>query len=129
MIEISYDNVMNGLNKGIHMICVCPTQLESDRLYRNAVKLWYAKGWTICNSVEQTIQYGPEGFPRVFLRFKALKTLREDSWRGFRGVFLLHPDFHPDILSSQNMRLTRQEQQMLSELSQYNERYLKQWRA
>jgi len=122
MIEISYDNVMNGLNKGLHMICVCPTQYESDRLYRNARELWYVKGWAICKNVERSIEYGPEGFPRVSIRFKSLNSCRQNSWKGSRRIFLLHPDFNSETLSSQ-------EEQMISELHQHNMRDLEQWRA
>ena len=122
MIEISYDNVMNGLNKGLNMTCVCPTQCEADKLYRNARALWYVKGMALCKGVERSIEYGPEGFPRLSIRFKCLKNMKEDSWRGFQGVFLIHPEFQPDNLSSQENR-------MISDLHEHNIRYLEKWRV
>jgi len=32
MIEISYDNVMNGLDKGLHMNCICENMRQVDYL-------------------------------------------------------------------------------------------------
>ena len=122
MIEISYDNVMNGLNKGIHMTLLCPTQEETQRLWRKGYELWYIEGFSQAKARERSIEYGP-GNDKISIRFKNLEPFISSSWRGFRGIFLLHPDINPD--SIRESRVGRE----LEEMQLHNERYLDQWRA
>jgi len=126
MIEISYDNVMNGLNKGISMSLICPTQQEADRLYRNALDLWLVDGYSSAKNQERTINYGYRmSNGPISIRFKSLDSMRYDSWRGFRGIFLFHPCF--DLKFLDNLPSVRMAQ--IDEMNHHNERYLEQWRA
>lgn len=123
MIEISYDNVMNGLNKGINMTCLCPSQMEADHLFRNAIDLWYVPTFTRVKRVERSLEYGPEDHTAISIRFKNLSSFSEQNWKGFRGIFLIHPDINPD--SIRESRVGRE----LEIMKFNNERYLEQWRA
>lgn len=122
MIEISYNNIMNGINKGLNMICICPTTFEADRLYRNARAIWYVKGFAHCKGVERSIEYGPEGFPRLSITFKPLDYIRQKTYKGFNGIFLIHPDMDYSALHPQTIS-------MLRELDFHNIRYLEQWQS
>ena len=119
MIEISYHNVMNALNKSIHMTLLSPTQCETDRLFRRAKDLWYIKGFSLVKSSERSIEYGPDN-DKILIRFKELNSFSNGSWRGFRGIFLFHPDINPkSILESRELKA----------MDNHNERYMDQWRA
>lgn len=126
MIEISYDNVMNGLNKHINMSLICPTQEEADRLFRNGIELWHIEGYSSIKKQEREIGYGYRlpGGP-VSIRFKNFKSMSHQSWRGFRGIFLFHPSFDLEFFDS----LTGVEMAQVDEMNHHNERYLDQWRA
>lgn len=121
MIEISYDNVMNGLNKSIHMSLVCPTQCEADRLFRNGMDLWFIPQFSMAKKAERSIEYGyklPNG--GVSIRFKCFKSMSHQSWRGFRGVFLMHPKMF-------DLPMSDQEMQTFDEMNHHNARYVEQW--
>lgn len=123
MIEISYPNVMNGLNKGIHMTLLCPTQCEADRLWRRGCELWYIQGFSLAKAAERSIEYGP-GDDKISIRFKSYETIcRHESWRGFRGIFLLHPD-----ITIETIRHSKCGSE-LEAMEIHNERYLEKWRA
>ncbi|AWY09400.1 hypothetical protein vBRpoPV13_43 [Ruegeria phage vB_RpoP-V13] len=126
MIEISYDNVMNGLNKHIHMSLLCPTQEEADRLFRNGIDLWHIDGYSTVKKAERSIEYGYRlpGGP-VSIRFKNFKSMSHSSWRGFRGIFLFHPSFDLEFFD----QLTNAEMNQVDDMNLHNERYLDQWRA
>ncbi|WHM52953.1 DNA polymerase [Sulfitobacter phage vB_SupP_AX] len=123
MIEISYDNVINCLNKGLHSTSITPTNQVNDWLFQRAVDLWYIEGFSQVKRAERSIEYGP-GADKLSIRFKAMDNMIHSNWRGFRGVYLLHPD-----LNRGNFPLNGQQHEFLDELHAHNERYLEQWRA
>lgn len=92
MLKLSYHNVMNGLNKGINMTCLCQNQPETDYIFHNAIDLWYVEKWTRIKKIDRSIEYGPEGFVPVVIRFRTLHMFLNSNWRSFQGVFLIHPD-------------------------------------
>lgn len=124
MIEISYDNVMNCLDKGWHSVSVCPTIQTTDWLFQRAVDLWYTEGFSRVNRKERFIEYGITLDQALSIRFKAMDNMIHSNWRGFRGVYLLHPD-----LNRGNFPMNGQQHGFLDELHSHNERYLEQWRA
>lgn len=119
MIEISYPNVMNSLNKGINMRLVCPTQCEADRLFRRACDLWLIKGFTTVSKHSRAIVYGPD---KLLIQCIAMSSTRRDNMKGFRGIFLLHPTFSED---SHKFSIN----EMVHEMGYHNERYLDEWRV
>lgn len=117
MIPISYKNVMNGLNKSLSMRLLCPTRGEVDYLFHRACELWYVKDFSQASRREGLITYGS-----VRIHFQNIEAIHNDSWRGFRGVFLLHPSINPDNLMPRH-------RSMYDEMVYHNERYLEQWRS
>lgn len=127
MIEISYQNVMNGLNKGINMTGICPTQPEVDRLFRNAADLWYVKDLSkVVFETRQIVFPGSEQhmLRGCIIRFKSLDSVSKDpgGWKGFQGIFMIHPRIHMDDLSSR-------ENATIAEMQAHNERFLDKWQA
>jgi len=121
MIEISYDNVMNGLDKGLHMNCICENMLQVDYLFHNAKDLWHIKGFSLVKRVERAIEYGP-GDDKITIKFSSYEQILPDRYRGFRGVFLIHPYL---LEEGHLFRIN----ELVHNLDQHNERYLEQWRA
>ncbi|ANJ20703.1 hypothetical protein RDp07_gp43 [Roseobacter phage RD-1410Ws-07] len=124
MIEISYDNVMNCLNKGWHSTSICPTNQSTDWLFQRAIDLWYIKGWSTVKRSERSIEYGITVNPTLTIRFKAIDNMIHSNWRGFRGVYLVHPDFF-----NGRFPIDGEKQQFLDEIDMHNERYLEEWQA
>jgi hypothetical protein len=114
MIEISYANVLNGLDKGIHMSLVCRDFNQTDYIFRNAVELWHIQGFT--KIMKHEIMYGD-----VMMRFRNINSMHDSSFRGFRGVFLIHPS-----LLGLGLKFSINER--VHELQHHNERYLESWR-
>lgn len=121
-IEISYPNVMNCINKGWHSTLVSPTNVVSDWLFDRAIDLWHIDGFSQVKRAERSIEYGPD--PKLSIRFKAIDNMVHSNWRGFRGVFLIHPDINTGKFVTNG-----QQAQLVQELDWHNERYLEQWRA
>ena len=117
MIEISYANIMNGMNRDLNMMCICPSDRVAEHLFFNACELWYIKGFSKVFKQRREIQYGD-----IMFRFRNLGSINHDQWMGFRGIFLFHPDF-------QNALLPDRQHELLMQLNQHNERYLDKWRA
>lgn len=117
MIELSFDNVNNGLNRGIHMQCWCPTARIADDIFRRARDLYFSPGKRC--SAKRTLRsldiYG------VHLRFKPWNS-SNNNWRGFRGVHMIHPDLSMNFQKQKDFDL-------YDEMMFHNERYLDQWRA
>lgn len=123
MIELTYDNVMNGIRLQLNMVCLCPTHSETDRVYRNALEVLYHPSYSTKKNNERTIDYGCQGGGRgIQIRFKCLPAYTNQNWRGFRGVFLRHPEINPYILNMQT-------QEELHMMDLHNERYMEQWRS
>ena len=116
MIPISYDNVMNGLNKSINMKLLCPTRLETFSLFDRACELWYVKDFSRVSRNERLINYGS-----VQIFFHNIEAIHNTNWKGFRGIFLLHPSIEPD-------KLLPRIRSMYDEMAAHNIRYLEQWR-
>lgn len=116
MIPISYDNVMNGLNKSLNMQLLCPTRQEAYYIFQRAVDLWHIEGFTQVTKTNLSIKYGA-----VYMQFKVFEATHNDSWRGFRGVFMLHPAITPETIMPRF-------QKMLEEMEWHNERYMESWR-
>lgn len=118
MIEISYDNVMNGMNKGINMNCICLNMPQTKDLFIRACELWHIEGFSKVSRNNRHIDYNG-----LHLRFRSIDQMsRQDGWRGWRGIFL----FHPEVLAPGH-RFSINE--CVREMDQHNERYLDQWRA
>ncbi len=117
MIEISYANVMNGLNKGIHMRLLCPTRQETHYMFQRACELWYVKDFSKASQNPYQIDYNG-----VSMRFDNFEYTHNSSWRGFRGIFMIHPDITPENTMPRF-------QEMINEMDWHNERYLDQWRT
>ncbi|ACL81395.1 hypothetical protein [Sulfitobacter phage EE36phi1] len=75
MIEISYENVKNGLEKQISMTCLCTTQQETDRVFRNALVLWGDLPTTRPHLNERLIDFVDESGKMFCLIFKDLKPM------------------------------------------------------
>lgn len=123
MIQISYDNVMNCLNKGWHSTLISPTNIVNDWLFQRAIDLWYIEGFSQVRRAERSIEYGP-GSDKLSIRFKPIDGMVHSNWRGFRGVFLVHPDIYTG-----KFKINGEISQFLEELDHHNERYLNEWRA
>lgn len=121
MIQINYQNVMNGFNKSVHMRCICPTRMEAERLFHNAVALWYVDGFSLCRHVDLEINYGPNK-NRTALQFLVLEPMYNSSWRGFHGIYLFHHNIKKEELMPRY-------QSMIEEIEWHNERHLEKWRA
>lgn len=122
LIPISFDNVMNGLNKGIHMRLLCPTRHEAHEMYRRAHRLWHIDGYTIVRSVNMELEIGPKDGDRVAIQMKVFEAIHNDSWRGFHGVYMLHPAIERD-------KVLLRHAQMLEEMTWHNERFLDKWQS
>ena len=118
---VNYNNIMRGFNTGISMSCICPTHSEADHLFRRAKDLWGVEGFSQISNNSREIQYGPSG-ARLSLRFRNISGMDHGSWKGFRGMFLFHPNF-------EQSQMTDTEQRLRSEMGHHNERYREQWRA
>lgn len=119
-IPISFNNIQRGLNAGVHMTLICPTKPETDRLWRNARELYYIKGFTQFKGTERSIEYGITLDHPISIRFKNLSSFASQSWRGFRGVFLIHPEIYPE-------NIIAREERELREMLQHNTRYADKW--
>lgn len=122
MIEISYDNVMNGIQKEMSMTCLCTTQQETDRVYRNALVLWGNLPTSRPYFKERLIDFVTDSGKMFFLRFHVFKAYASKNWRGSNCIFMLHPALNPNEI------LPRMYEQY-REMAAHNERYLDQWRA
>jgi hypothetical protein len=121
MLELNFKNVMKGIQLQVNMVCLCPTHNETDRVYRNALEVLYHPSYSSKKNTTRVIDYGSQGGrPGIQIRFKCLTSYVNTNWRGFRGLFLLHPETNPNILTSQT-------QEELFLMNSYNERYMKQW--
>ncbi|UAT28895.1 hypothetical protein PP753_gp63 [Dinoroseobacter phage vB_DshP-R7L] len=121
MLNISYANVMNGLNHNLHMNCICKNMREVDYLFHNAKELWYVKGFSLVKRVNRSIEYGPV-HNQLTIRFSSYEQIMPDRWRGFQGVFLIHPNLRqPGHLFKIN--------KLIQELDAHNERYMEQWQS
>lgn len=89
MIEISYNNVMNGLNKGFNMSLLSPTQEINAYVFNRAVDLWYVAGFSSVSKRDKKIKYGLDG---LLLSFDVFESLFNQEWRAFKGIFLIHPN-------------------------------------
>lgn len=118
--ELSFANVNNGLSKGIDMQCYCPTQCEADAMFRRAI-------WLYIPEQPDTSGYRISNTDRLLeIRYTTIRFTRWDSsresWRGFRGVLLIHPHL--------SMNFTKQRDfDYYDDMRFHNERYLDQWRA
>lgn len=122
MIEISYDNVMNGLNSGTNMSLIVPTTKVANKLFINACNLWYIKGYCFANKANRSLTIGYPTGKSISIQVRTIgRFIREKDWRGFRGVFLIHPKIEDKFL-------TNEEHTLLMEMNQHNLRYLQQWR-
>lgn len=119
MIEISYDNVMNGLNKGIHMRLLVPTRQVEDYLFHRAVDLWHIPDFTQVSRHSMAIVYGIE---KIQIQFRVFEAIHNDSWRDFRGIYMIHPDLKREEMMPRFVNL-------YDELVLHNERLLERWRA
>ncbi|AHX00994.1 hypothetical protein HL13_gp33 [Dinoroseobacter phage DFL12phi1] len=119
MIEISYPNVMNGLNKGINMRLVCWNRDHATHLFHRVCDLWHVENFSKASRHSLALVYGPD---RLQIQCYALNMVHEQNLRGFRGVYMIHPEIHPDNTNDL-------EQRTIQEMSLNNERYLEQWRA
>ncbi|AWY08838.1 hypothetical protein vBRpoPV14_53 [Ruegeria phage vB_RpoP-V14] len=122
MIELSYENVKNGLDKQISMTCLCTTQQETDRVFRNALVLWGDLPTSRPHLNERLIDMVTESGKMFSLRFQRFEAYASSNWKGFRGVFMLHPSINPQEILP---RMYEQYKEMVA----HNERYLEQWRA
>jgi hypothetical protein len=118
--ELSFANVNNGLNKGISMICYCPTQYEVDAVFRRAIGLYIPEH---PDTSAYRINYK---YRLLDIQYTTIQFIRWDSskesWRVFRGVLLIHP-----LLS---MNFTKQRDfNFYDDMQFHNERYLEQWQA
>ena len=119
MIEISYANVMNGLNKGLNMRLVCHTRQEASWLFHRVCDLWHIENFTQASRHSLALVYGPS---KLQIQCVSISGMRPDNLRGFRGVFMIHPKLRDDgHFFSLN--------EMVQEMDHHNERYLDQWRA
>ena len=119
MIEISYDNVINGLNKGIHMRLLVPTRQLGDYLFCRAVGLWHIPNFTQISHQNMEIIYGID---KIQIQFRVFEAIHNSSWRGFHGIYMIHPNLKPKEMMPRFAKL-------YNELELHNERYLDQWRA
>lgn len=117
---LSYDAVMKGFNLGLNMFCVTANRHSNRAIFDNAADLWYIKGFSEIKRHPYQIDYGPLG-DRVCLRFDHLNNMGAGSWRGFRGVFLFHPELEDFKL------LSPREREVLIEIDHANTRYQDQW--
>lgn len=122
MIEISYDNVMNGIQKEMSMTCLCTTQQETDRVYRNALVLWGNLSTSRPYFKERLIDFVTDSGKMFCLRFQRFEAYTSSNWRGFRGIFMLHPALNSNEILP---RMYEQYREMVA----HNERYLEQWQA
>lgn len=113
MFDISYSNVMKGLNLGIHMSNICPSIQVTDYLFRRAIDLWHIEGFSKVFTRKKTIQYGD-----VQIRFRSITLMGHDSYQGFQGIFLFHPNLHP---------ASNKEEQILRGMLRINDRYQEPW--
>jgi len=120
MILLSYDNVMRGLNKGMNMLCVSANRHMNREMFANAAELWYVKGFSEIKKQPYQIEYGPAG-DRVAIRFDHLVNMQAGSWRGFRGVFLFHPELE------EFKQLSTRQREVLIEMDHRNQRNEEQW--
>ena len=119
MIEISYANVMNSLNKNLNMRLVCWNRDQAVWLFHRVCELWHIEHFSKASRHSLALVYGPD---KLQMQCYALTSLQDHNIRGFRGVYMIHPDIHPD-------NVTDSEHQIIRELAMNNERYLDQWRA
>ena len=122
MIELCYENVKNGLQKEMSMTCLCTTQQETDHVFRNALVLWGDLPTSRPHLNERLIDFVNDSGKMFCLRFQRFEAYASSNWRGFKGIFMLHPALNP------NEMLPRMYEQY-REMTAHNERYLDQWRA
>lgn len=120
MIEISYANVMNGLNKSLNMRLVCHSHKEAHYLFQRVCDLWYIPEYAQANSSNLVLVYGLDALQ---IQCVSISALKPDNIRGFRGVFMVHPN----LMTKQ--KISDLFPETFQTLEQHNERYLNQWRA
>lgn len=119
MIELSHANVLNGFAKMIHMQVWSRNMVIGDYVFNRAVDLYYRpnhdKIGFYVKRADRTleIQY-------TAIRFKSWDGAKNDSWRGFRGVQMIHPEL------SLNFH-TQKDFDLYDEMKFHNERYLDSW--
>lgn len=116
MIELSYWNINNGLAKGIHMSCWCPSMQVADDLFRKARDLWRHE------IISTKAQNRTLEINYVHLRWRAWSSATDQNWKGFRGVHMVHPDLSTQFNKQKDFDL-------YNEMMFHNERHLDQWRA
>lgn len=119
MIEISYHNVMNGLNKDLNMRLVLWDMNQTKAFFNRVCDLWYIEGFTTIDKRSFSLRYGPD---KIIIQCISFNPIRNINNYGFKGIFMIHPDIHMDIL-------THSEHQSIQVIAAHNERYLDQWRA
>ena len=115
MIPISYDNVMKGLNKSLNMRLLCPTRGETEHLFHRACELWYIKDFSKVSRNPCMIDYG-----QVTIIFNNFEAIPNDSWRGFRGIFMAHPQLNLN-------RVSPRYREIFHEMQYHNERHMESW--
>jgi hypothetical protein len=117
MYELTYFNVMKGFDLGINMMGISPTEMVNEDIFRRAIKLWYIPSYSLVKRAERAIEY-PSG---VGISFRSMdRMFFNNTWKGFRGVFLLHPEINLEQVHPRRFS-------MFQEMNQYNERYKDQW--
>jgi hypothetical protein len=119
MIEISYPNVMNGLNKGLNMRLICWNRDQAAWMFRRVCDLWHVENFSQSSRHSLALVYGPD---KLQIQCHGLNTMTHQNLKGFRGIYMIHPDIHPD-------NVTDIEHDIIRECSMNNERYLEKWRA
>lgn len=117
MIELTYDNVRNGLRKNISMTGICRSSDDANYVFKRALDIWNIPFSPTTEKTRCLIH-----FEEITLQFISIKTHFSDNWKSFKGVFMLHPSIKPYDLS-------QLKQQILVDMDQHNERYLETWRA
>jgi len=117
MIELSFNNVNNGLHRGVHMQCWCSNRQVADDIFRRAKDLYYSPGRE-CSAKRTLLSLNIYG---VYLRFKPWDP-SNNNWKDFHGVHMIHPNLSTQFTKQQDFNL-------YDEMMFHNERYLDQWRA
>jgi len=119
MIEISYQNVTNGINHGINMKLICSSRYQADYLFKNACDLWYIKDFATYNKSNLSLTYGVNP---VFIQCVSILNLTMEQVHGFTGAFLTHPSLISDVGSFPF-------NEIIQAMDYHNTRYIDKWPA
>lgn len=120
MIELSFDNVNNTLSKAIDIQTYCVNSQQCDYVFRRAVEIYIPKKETFGYFCKHKVFLLEIKY--VSLQLRSWKSSHRESWNGFRGVLMIHPDLSTKFTKQQDFDL-------YDEMAFHNQRYLDLWQS